>query len=198
MALPAILRSWLAGAPQRLWQRSLRRIGLVGWTGVALAAAGAMALVAVAGLQRGSVASQQRLAAQRERAARAPVQAASVRLGEAERATQFIESFPPFSQNGADMRQIFDSAEQAHVSLFKGDYAVQADPGSPFVTYVVNLPVHEPYPTVKRFAAAVLQALPHAALDEIRVSRADANGGVLDTTLRFTLVYRPSPARPGT
>jgi len=181
----------------RFWRRSLRHIGRTGWAGIALLAGASVALAVAAGLQRGDDASQQLLAQRRAQGAKLPP-AAAPPLSEPERAAQFIDSFPPFSQNVADLRLIFENAEQSRVSLVKGDYTVQADAGSPFIAYIVNLPVHEPYPAVKQFAAAVLQALPHAALDEIRVSRADANGAVLDTTLRFTLVYRLTPVRPGT
>ena len=184
-------------ALRRFWQRSLRRIGRTGWAGLLLMAAGAAALALLPGLQREDEAARQRLDQRRLRAVLSP-RPAPAPATETELAAQFIESFPPFSQNVADVRLLFESAVQAHVSLAKGDYTVQADAGSPFVAYVINLPLREPYPVVKQFAAAVLQALPHAALDEMRMNRADAGGPVLDTTLRFTLVYRPTPARPGT
>ncbi|NML44477.1 hypothetical protein HHL11_11995 [Ramlibacter sp. G-1-2-2] len=107
-----------------------------------------------------------------------------------ERLAQYIEGFPLPTQMAADLGAIYASAGRNRLDLPKGDYQLKAEPGSPFVTYVVTLPVHAEYAPVKAFAANVLLELPHASLDELRLSRDSAQGEVLDAVVRFTLVYR--------
>jgi hypothetical protein len=107
-----------------------------------------------------------------------------------ERLAQYIEGFPMPAQMAADLGAIYASAGRHKLDLLKGEYQLKAEPASPFVTYVVTLPVHAEYGPVKAFAANVLLDLPHASLDELRLSRDTAKGEMLDAVVRFTLVYR--------
>jgi hypothetical protein len=107
-----------------------------------------------------------------------------------ERLVQYVEAFPLPSQMAADLGDIHASADANHVALLKGEYQLKTEPDSPFAAYVVTLPVHAEYGLVKAFASKVLQDLPHASLDELRLSRETADVEVLDAVVRFTLVYR--------
>ena len=107
-----------------------------------------------------------------------------------ERLAQYIEAFPMPTQMAADLGAIYASAGRQKLDLLKGEYQLKVEPGSPFVTYAVTLPVHAPYGLVKAFAANVLLDLPHASLDELRLSRDTAEAEMLDGVVRFTLVYR--------
>ena len=107
-----------------------------------------------------------------------------------ERLVQYIEAFPLPEQMAADLGAIYASARRHKVELLKGEYQLKAETGSPFVAYVVTLPVHAEYGLVKAFASNVLLDLPHASLDELRLSRDTAEVEVLDAVVRFTLVYR--------
>ena len=107
-----------------------------------------------------------------------------------ERLAQYIDAFPMPTQMAADLGAIYASAGRQKLDLLKGEYQLKAEPGSPFVTYVVTLPVHASYGIVKAFASTVLLDLPHASLDELRLSRDTAEAETLDAVVRFTLVYR--------
>lgn len=107
-----------------------------------------------------------------------------------ERLARYIEAFPMPTQMAADLGVIYASAGRHKLDLPKGEYQLKAEPGSPFVTYVVTLPVHAEYGLVKAFASNVLLDLPHASLDELRLSRDTADADRLDAMVRFTLVYR--------
>ena len=107
-----------------------------------------------------------------------------------ERLAQYIEAFPLPTQMASDLGAIYASAGRHKLDLLKGDYQLKAEPGSPFLAYVVTLPVHAEYGLVKAFAANVLLDLPHASLDELRLSRDTAEAEMLDGVVRFTLVYR--------
>lgn len=107
-----------------------------------------------------------------------------------ERLAQYIDAFPLPTQMAADLGTIYASAGRHKLDLPKGEYQLKAEPGSPFLTYAVTLPVHAQYGLVKAFAATVLAGLPHASLDELRLSRKAADAEMLDAVVRFTLVYR--------
>jgi hypothetical protein len=107
-----------------------------------------------------------------------------------ERLAQYIEAFPVPGQMAADLGAIYASAGRHKLDLVKGEYQLKAEPGSPFVTYLVTLPLHAEYALVKAFASNVLLDLPHASLDELRLSRDAAGVEMLDAVVRFTLVYR--------
>jgi hypothetical protein len=139
--------------------------------------------------QHSNEAARAELALQRD-SLRRPQAPAPEPLTAREQLDRFVDGFPPFAQSASDVKQVFAGAQRAHVNLPKGDYLVKADAGSPFITYTATFPVHESYDSLKMFAADVLQALPHAALDELRMARPNTASAVLDATIRFTFVYR--------
>jgi hypothetical protein len=99
-------------------------------------------------------------------------------------------SLPTLERNAADLEQLFALARAHHVALTRGDYQFGNEPNATLLTYSVTLPVHQSYATIKQFSADVLRALPHAALEELRLERAEAGAADLDGRLRFTLTYR--------
>ncbi len=107
-----------------------------------------------------------------------------------DRLVNYVEAFPQPEQMAADLTEIFASAERHKVALNKGDYQFKAERDSPFVAYVASFPVRSEYGAVKAFASDVLQNLPHASLDELKLSRDAADGDVLDAVVRFSLTYR--------
>ncbi|MEO8311827.1 MAG: hypothetical protein ABI520_11685 [Caldimonas sp.] len=172
----------------RAWRRTTRRVGLAGpVAGLLLLVAAALALA----LPR--LESERRIAlldvATRTASMHAPGTAVIAERGE-DRLARYVEAFPLASQMAADLGGIYESAERHHVSLPKGEYQLKSEPGSPFETYAVTLPIHAEYGLVKGFAASVLLALPHASLDDLRLSREGSDVEVLDAVVRFTLVYR--------
>jgi hypothetical protein len=179
----------LRSTARRYWQRSLRGLGWPGLLGALLLIVAA-AILAVAPTLRHAVVELQFEVAHRREGLRRPQAPAPEPMTAQERLDRYVDGFPPISQNASDLQAVFAGAKRAQVALPKGDYSVKADAGSPFVTYTATFPVHESYAALKMFAADVLQALPHAALDELRMVRPDATGTVLDGTVRFTFIYR--------
>ena len=173
----------------RLWRRAVRAIGYSGPAALLLlvvAAAVALWLPRLDNdLRRTRVDLAERSSTLRAHGA-ATLRAPS---GD-ERLAQYVEAFPLPEQMAADLGEIYASAGRHKVELLKGEYQLKAETGSPFVSYVVTLPVHAEYGLVKAFASNVLLDLPHASLDELRLSRDTAEVEVLDAVVRFTLVYR--------
>jgi hypothetical protein len=109
----------------------------------------------------------------------------------AEQMVRFQQWFPPSTQSTADLRVIFAAASAAHVDLARGEYAVRPIEGSQGLQrFDVILPVKEHYGPVKAFVAEVLNKLPHASLDELRVERPGAAADQLESRVHFTLFYR--------
>jgi hypothetical protein len=173
----------------RTWLKLARRIGYSGIAGC-IALVAALSLVAsLPALKRDTQEAVASMAARAQAARqRVPVRTAATSPADSVRA--YISAFPPLGQNAADVAQVFAAAELRHIALPKGEYQLKAEPNAPFVTYTATFPVHGDYDALKGFSADVLTALPHVAMDELRLSRENAGSATLDAVVRFTFFYR--------
>jgi hypothetical protein len=102
--------------------------------------------------------------------------------------------FPPSSDYTADLAQIFDIAKSQGIVLASGDYR-DADPTALGLdTRLVDLRINENYGKLKEFLANVLNAMPHAAVQELRIERKDGAAVKHQVFLKLALVYSPRPA----
>lgn len=102
---------------------------------------------------------------------------------------------PNSSDYTADLSQIFDIAKSQGIVLMKGDYH-EADPISIAVDVrVVDLHFNENYTKLKEFLAAVLNTMPHAAVQQLRIERKDSIATRHDILLQLALVYSSDQAR---
>ncbi len=174
---------------RRWWLRSARRLGHVGMAAailllVAVGAAASLPLL----LERERAATRSLSIAQRLGAVHVP--AAAPIPTQAQLLHTFVGGFPPLEQNASDIAEVFASAELHHVALPKGEYKFEGDPASAIVSYSATFPLRGDYQNLKDFCADVLSALPHAAIDELRISRDNAGNPSLDAVVRFTFFYR--------
>jgi hypothetical protein len=167
------------------------RLGVAGVAGIALLVA------AVIGLALATVAHREAewLSAAAEQARARIARIGTVHVVEdrtpAEQMARFQQWFPPARQATADLRVIFTAAQAAHVDLTRGEYSVRPIDGSGGLErFDVILPVKEHYAPVKAFVAEVLNKLPHASLDELRVDRPASATDQLESRVHFTLFYR--------
>lgn len=184
----------MGGAPvkpilSRFWRRAVRAIGYSGPAALLLLVVAAGIALWLPRLDRDLKRTQAEVSDRTSRLHARSAVPLPAQTGE-ERLAQYIDGFPMPTQMAADLGAIYASAGRQKLDLLKGEYQLKAEPGSPFVTYVVILPVHAPYGLVKAFASNVLLDLPHASLDELRLSRENAEAETLDAVVRFTLVYR--------
>lgn len=173
----------------RTWLKLVRRVGYLGILGGAVLIVGAGLALSLPALKRETQDAVASMAA-RGMAARQGVQARSVTALPADAARAYIDGFPALSQNAADVAQVFAAAQMRHLQLPKGEYQLKAEPNAAFVTYTATFPVHGDYDALKGFSADVLSALPHVAMDELRLSRDSAGSTTLDAVVRFTFFYR--------
>lgn len=173
--------------PYRTWQALLRRAGLPGVAALALMPATAAIAWWLPQLKRQNDDLRVQVAAT---AAAPRTQPRPRAASDGEQLKQLVAQFPPLGQSADDVARVFSLARARNVNLSRGDYQLKSDPNAALVTYAVTFPVRNEYGALKAFTADVLEALPHVSMDEMRMSRTDATTGALDSTVRFTFVYR--------
>ena len=180
------------------WRLHIGRPGLIGLAGLL----GALYLI---GIEAPSLMQRQadlarRQAAQQAEAAQAPAtRSRPARMAAVSNAVALLESLPPPTQRGTDLTRLVELAHQAKVELARGDYAVErldaaadaAALGDEAISqWRLQLPVRGSYAQLRRFAAEMLNTLPHVALDGLQIDRPDTQQAELETTLRITFFYR--------
>jgi hypothetical protein len=191
-----------------VWRRLQRRLGWTGLCGAAALLAGAAGAVALGELRARQESLGQRIAPAHAQAVQQPLSAAppgqagqlehgsaaqprgAAAAPEALSLAHLSAQLPRLSENAADLEKLFALATVHQLTLAKGDYQLAADAASPVQAYTVTLPATQSYAVLRQFSAEVLRALPHAALDELRLERADAASTEAHARLRFTLIYR--------
>jgi hypothetical protein len=174
----------------RGWNWVLSRLGIAGMAGVGLVVVAAIGWTFARGAHHETAALSARTSEARARVAQLGDPKPPERT-DAEQLARFQQWFPAAEQSTADLRVIFAAAQAAHVDLARGEYSVRAVEGSGGLSrFDVILPVKEHYGPVKSFVAEVLNKLPHASLDELRVERPGASADQLDSRVHFTLFYR--------
>lgn len=171
------------------WIRVRRKVGWQGAVGVALIAGAVAFAASLTGFERRS----REMAIELTNRLRVPdrrVAAASLGESQGEGWREFLAGFPTLDHNADDLGAIFDAAGTRKLELLKGEYQIKVDPNAAFVVYTATFPLRSDYTSLKSFTADVLAALPHAALDDLRLARDNTGNAVLDGTVRFSLYYR--------
>jgi hypothetical protein len=174
---------------QRVWRRALRQFGTAGVVALVLLVPALAIGLSIPTLYRHTDELRATLVTRADEITR-KVQPVRRRVSSGEQVIEFVGAFPQLSQSAADLEQVFAAAKRYNVSLVKGDYQLKAEPNTPLVAFTATFPVRNEYAALKAFTADVLTALPHVSLDELRMARADAGTGMLDSVVRFTFIYR--------
>jgi hypothetical protein len=117
-------------------------------------------------------------------------QAPRRRIPVAEQVNAFVDGIPSLDTNANDLERLFQSARQHNVQLPRGDYKFKQESGEPLASYSASFPVKAEYGALRDFSADILDNLPHASMEELRMTRASADSKVLEAVIRFTFVYR--------
>ncbi len=109
------------------------------------------------------------------------------------RAGDFIGRFPTRAELPTVLAAFGASATASGVELAEGSYTYEAPKGAALAHYNVNFPVTGSYPAVRQFIDGALIAVPAAALDSLRLERAQVADGSVAATLRFKVYVRGNP-----
>jgi hypothetical protein len=172
-----------------IWHRSLRRIGPMGvYAALLLAVALALAAWSIQ-LDRQGEALRRRLQ-EMAGASASPAAPARAALPAGQQIGTFVALFPPLSQSAEDLDKVFQSARRRNIALNRGDYQLKDDARAALLILTATFPINASYAQTKEFVADVLAALPHAAMDTLSMARGTAGDSALETSVRFSLVYR--------
>lgn len=82
---------------------------------------------------------------------------------------------------------MFTTAKELDVVLDVGDYRYIRSREEPYGRYQIELPVYADYATVRRFTARLMNDMPFAVLDDIRLTRDEVDSDIVEAHLRLTL-----------
>ena len=99
-------------------------------------------------------------------------------------------ALPSGRQRAADTELLVDAAQRHGLVLERADYTLAAPGTGNAVRMQATLPLSGTYASLRRYVAAVLNALPHAALESLSIERADAQATQLQATAHLVLFYR--------
>lgn len=102
---------------------------------------------------------------------------------------RFYHLFPPLQELPGEIERLHGMARAAGVELLRADYRLE-DREAPLAAYRVTLPLRAPYPRIRDFAGSVLQSMPSAAIDALRLERRKADETELNAQLSLTLYFR--------
>lgn len=160
--------------------RKLRSLGWPTLTGMALGAAGMVLVLASHHLRSEHKVLQQGNIAVERMAPKLPL--SNVRP---------IPAILPGAGNyTADLARIFDLAKDHGIALGSGDYRNADRVAIPVDIRLVDLRFEESYPKLKEFLAALLNTMPHVAVEDLRIERKDNLATRHKVTLKLALVYR--------
>ena len=165
------------------WQRRFSRPAALGL--FMLATAGVLALAVAPSLADQATDLDARVDAAR-RSATVRAQAAPVVVP-----AKPEDQLPDFGQRSADLALLVEVAQASLVDLPRADYKLEpvgADRQG-LIQWRLQLPVRGTYAQLRQFVAGLLNRLPHAALENLQIERADAQQAELQATLDLSLYY---------
>jgi hypothetical protein len=172
------------------WNRVLRCIGPLGVAAAALALVAALVALWIPQLDLQGEALRSTLENRVRNAPKVAPVVAVRRVPLGQQVSEFVDSLPPLNQYTSDLEGVFKSARTQKLSLLRGEYQLKQEPNAPLVVFTATFPVTADYAAIKAFTADVLKELPHVSMDELRMSRASAGSTALESTIRFSFVYR--------
>lgn len=97
---------------------------------------------------------------------------------------------PQDAQYIQDLGLLFQIGQEAGVALGVMEYKSETNPKAPLTVRTIELRTNEDYPKIKGFISKVLNEMPHAALQEIRIERKDAQTAQGSMLIKLSLVYQ--------
>lgn len=109
-----------------------------------------------------------------------------------------VATLPDHAIYTRDLADFFKIANVSAIELGTIDYKVEDNSRLPFlVNRSIEFRLNDEYPRAKAFLSRVLQKLPHASLQEIRIEKKDVLTAQAAIQVKMVLLYRASPAGDG-
>ena len=161
-------------------------LGPLGIAGIGLLLFAAVAFFSSVAPMRAEIAVMQRsVPAQKERAER-QVRRASPQ----EPLFDFYDFFPPADTSAHWLAKVYALAEREGLDLPKGEYRLTSSPADSIAAYEAVFALRGNYSQLRGFMAGLLEEIPNAALDDVRLERQRTLDSVVDARVRLTLFLR--------
>jgi hypothetical protein len=95
-----------------------------------------------------------------------------------------------------DLAQIQKLILSSGAAVTHIEYKTTPAPKLGLQTRVITISLKDDYPKIKKLAASILAALPHAALQDLHIDRSDTLNWECTATLKFFLLYQGSHSAP--
>ena len=163
-----------------------RRIGPVGWGGLAALTLASVVLLAgpivVDPSNRGLSEELAQLKQQLDRSHRPPTLAAV-----ADPVALIVAQLPPPEQVPRFVREVQEEASRRGLQIDRTEYRVQKSLGARALRYQLTMPAHGSYPQLRAWLEALLHDYPSAALDELSLRREADGAGRLEAHVTLSL-----------
>jgi hypothetical protein len=173
-----------------VWRKALRRFGPFG-----IAAGGLLVMTAALALWIPQLDGQgESLRAAFETQSKAIPKAAPAasmrRIPVGQQIGEYVAEFPLLSKSPDDLKEVFLSAKRNNLQLLKGEYQFRNDAKAPLVTLTATFPISADYGSLRNFTTDVLRVIPNVSMDELRMARSSAGSTTLESSVRFSFIYR--------
>lgn len=100
---------------------------------------------------------------------------------------QFYQRFPSIDTVPQLLDTLYRAAAAHGLSLDKGEYLPHTEKNRGLVRYQITLPVKGSYPQLRRFVRAVLQTIPNATLESLRLEKQHVGDNTVTAELRLVI-----------
>ncbi len=104
-----------------------------------------------------------------------------------------MRALPARSDMPQILRQMFDKAATARLTVDSARYQVDATKGDGVVRNQIAFPVTGPYPQIRAFIDATLATIPSVALNDLVLTRKSIGDGNVEAQVRMTIYTRSGP-----
>lgn len=138
------------------------------------------------GLQADNAQLRAELSAQRRQQAHKP----QAQEDKALRQANFYAGLPDATEAVEAIELLNRAAAHHKIAIATAEYRVTRSGSGPLLRYQISVPLRADYVALHAWLAEVMNALPHAALDEFSLKREDVGQTALDARVRFTVFLR--------
>jgi hypothetical protein len=104
--------------------------------------------------------------------------------------SDFYTYFPVSETTAQWLGKVYAVAEKQKLNLPRGEYRLTSPADEPIATYEAIFALRGRYPQLRAFIAGVLEEVPVAALDDVRLERQRTADNMVDARLRLTFFLR--------
>lgn len=110
----------------------------------------------------------------------------TAKRGPQEPLAEFYEFFPAAESAAEWLGRVYAIAEKEGLDLPKGEYRLTSNAQDRIISYQAVFPVKGSYPQVRAFIVNVLEELPIASMDDLRLERQRSAETAVDAQIKLT------------